>query len=154
MTKLNLPINDRKTRCLRCPEEPFEFLGYRLGRNDRKPGTGSYIATRPSKARVQSLCRNVSEQTAAKYGGMDTQEMVTRLNRMIIGRANYYRLGQVSPADGAIKAHTTKRLRRWLCRKNKVKYGKYVRFSDDKPWNTYGLKRLAPMTKGFAWAKS
>lgn len=27
MAGLKLPVNDRKTRCLRCPKEAFEFLG-------------------------------------------------------------------------------------------------------------------------------
>ncbi|MCY4287130.1 MAG: hypothetical protein OXC63_00865 [Aestuariivita sp.] len=124
MARLKLPINDRKTPCLHGPEEPFEFLGYRLRRNDRKPGTGTYIGTSPSQSSVQSICRKVSEQTAAKYGMMDTQVMVNQLNRMISGRANYYRLGQVSPAYVAVDAHTTERLRQWLCRKHKVQSGK------------------------------
>ena len=33
MNGLKLPVNEEKTRCLRCPEEAFEFLGYRIGRN-------------------------------------------------------------------------------------------------------------------------
>ena len=33
MDALKLPVNERKTQCLRCPEEPMEFLGYRIGRN-------------------------------------------------------------------------------------------------------------------------
>ena len=35
---LKLTVNERKTRCLRCPEEPLEFLGYRIGRNYRPYG--------------------------------------------------------------------------------------------------------------------
>ena len=31
MERLKLPVNARKTRCLRCPEEPLEFPGYRIG---------------------------------------------------------------------------------------------------------------------------
>ena len=54
--------------------------------------------------------------------------MVDRLNRMISGWARYFQLGQVSPAYAAIDAHTTKRLRQWLCRKHKVRGGKFVRF--------------------------
>ena len=38
MEVLKLPVNERKTRCLRCPEEPMEFLGYRIGRNYRPDG--------------------------------------------------------------------------------------------------------------------
>ena len=40
----------------------------------------------------------------------------------LLGWANYFRLGQVSPAYGAMDAHAGKRLRQWLCRKQKVKY--------------------------------
>ena len=65
---LRLPLNATKTRCLRTPEEPFEFLGYRIGRN-YSPRTGrAYIGTRPSAASVRSLCRKISELTAARYG--------------------------------------------------------------------------------------
>ena len=38
MAGLKLPVNERKTRCLRCPDEAFEFLGYRIGRNYRPTG--------------------------------------------------------------------------------------------------------------------
>ncbi|MXW68659.1 MAG: group II intron reverse transcriptase/maturase, partial [Acidimicrobiia bacterium] len=107
-----------------------------------------------SKASVKSICRKISAQTAAKYGLMSSGDMVRRLNWMLSGWANYYHLGQVSSAYAAIDAHTTKRLRQWLCRKHKVKAGKYVRYPDERLWNTYGLLRLAPMTKGLPWAKA
>ena len=49
MERLKLTVNVEKTRCCRVPEEPIEFLGYRIGRNYR-PKTGpAYIGTRPSK---------------------------------------------------------------------------------------------------------
>ena len=80
--------------------------------------------------------------------------MVKRLNWMLSGWANYYHLGQVSPAYAALDAHATKRLRQWLCRKHKVKSGKYVRFSNERLWKDYGLKRLVPKTKGLPWAKA
>ena len=68
MQVLKLPINARKTRCLRCPEEPMEFPGYRLGRNYRPTGQGAYIGSRPSKASVQSICRKISEWTSPRNG--------------------------------------------------------------------------------------
>ena len=45
-------LNERKTRCLRCPEEPMGFLGYRIGRNYRPKGKGAYIGT---------FCRKISD---------------------------------------------------------------------------------------------
>ena len=151
---LKLPVNERKTRCLRCPEEPFEFLGYRIGRNYRPHGRGAYIGTRPAKASVQSICRKVSEQTAARHGTMDTGDMVRRLNWILSGWANYYTLGQVSPAYSAVDQHATRRLRRWLCRKHKVRTGEYVRFSNRRLWDSYGLVNLAAKTKSLPWAKA
>ena len=43
--------------------------------------------------------------------------------------ANYFSLGQVSPAYSAVNRHAVRRLRRWLCLKHKVRTGKYVRFA-------------------------
>ena len=154
MERLRLTVNEDKTRCLRCPDEALEFLGYRIGHNHRMTGKGTYIGTRPSKASVQSICRKISEQTAAKYGLMTSQDMVRRLNRMASGWANYYYLGQISPAYAAIDAHATKRLRQWLSRKHKVRGGKFVRYSNERLWEDYGLIRLATKTKGLPWAKA
>ena len=154
MNRLKLPVNAQKTRCLRCPEEPFEFLGYRIGWNYR-PKTGTrYIGTRPSQGSVQSICRRISEQTDIRFGTMDAEEMVRRLNWIISGWANYFTLGQVSPAYQSVDRHATRRLRQWFCRKHKIKSGKYVRFSDIRLRETYGLQYLAPRTKNFPWAKA
>ena len=154
MDGLKLAINDDKTRCLRCPEEALEFLGYRIGHNYRPQGGVAYIGTRPSKASVRSICRKISAQTAAKYGLMNSADMVLRLNWMLSGWANYYRLGRVEPAYVAIDAHTTERLRQWLCRKHKVKDGKYAHYPDERLWNTYGLVRLKLTMQGLPWAKA
>ena len=154
MDRLRLPINAQKTRCLRCPEEAFEFLGYRIGWNYRPQTGAGYIGTRPSKSSVQSICRRISEQTDCRFGLMDAEEMVRRLNWMISGWANYFTLGQVNPAYCAIDQHATRRLRQWLCRKHKMKSGKHVHFSDIQLRETYGLHHLAPKTKNFPWAKT
>ncbi len=147
MEELKLPVNERKTRCLRCPEEPMGFLGYRIGRNYRPKGKGAYIGTRPSKASVQSICRKISEWTAPRNGTLLRGQMIEHLNRTMTGWANYFCLGQVSPAYRAIDRHAVRRLRQWLCRKHKVRSGGYVRFSDARLRQTYGLTCLASRTK-------
>ena len=154
MKRLRLPLNARKTRCVRVPEEPVEFLGYRIGRNHR-PDTGrEYLGTRPSAESVRSVCRRISELTQARDGWLDEGAMVERLNRVLLGWGNYFRLGQVSPAYRAIDAHTSKRLRQWLCRKHKVRSGKYVRYPDQRLWQDMGLTCLRERTASFAWAKA
>ena len=154
MQRLKLTVNAEKTRCCRVAEEPIEFLGYRIGRNYRRDTGRAYIGTRPSQASVQSICRRVSEVTARRYGLLEPEVVVGRLNRLMTGWANYFRLGQVSPAYAAVDRHATRRLRRWLCRKHKVRSGKLVRFSDVRLWDEYQLTRLAPRTVSFPWAKA
>ena len=154
MAGLKLPVNERKTRCLRCPEEAFEFLGYRIGRIHRPTGKGSYTGTRPTQASVQSICRKVSELTTPRDGPLSSERMVERLNRTITGWANYFSLGHVSPAYSAVNQHAVRRLRQWLCRKHKVRFGKFVRFPDERLRDDYGLVHLTRQAMGLPSAKA
>ena len=130
------------------------FLGYRIGRNYR-PFTGAaYIGTCPSRESVQSICRRVSELTTRRDALLPLGEVVARLNRLLTGWANYFTLGQVSPAYSAVDQHAARRLRQWLCRKHKVRDGKSVRFPYERLWTEYGLKRLAARTASLPWAKA
>ena len=142
MERLRLPINVTKTRSMRVPEEPLEFLGYRIGRNYRRDTGRAYIGTRPSRSSVVSVCRRISELTHRRYGLLDQGTVVRRLNRAMTGWANYFQLGQVSPAYQAVDEHAIRRLRQWLCRKHKVRAGKYVRFPDKRLWNDLALPAL------------
>ena len=154
MERLKLTINAQKTRCLRCPDEPMEFLGYRFGWNYRPSLGQAYIGNRPSKASVQSICRRISELTDRRNLLKEPAHVVDTLNRRISGWAQYFCLGQVTPAYAAVDAHATKRLRQWLSRKHKVRGGKFVRFPNERLWDDYGPTRLAATTKGLPWAKA
>ena len=154
MAGLKLTVNTRKTRCLRCPEEPLEFLGYRIGHTYRPNGKGAYIGTRPSKASVQSICRRISDMTVRGYGGQPSEVMVGRLNRTMTGWANYFSLGQVSPAFNAVNRHAVRRLRQWLCRKHKTRHGAVVRYPEERLYEEYGLTRLTRDALGLPSAKA
>ena len=154
MDGLKLPINERKTRCLRCPEEPLEFLGYRIGRNYRLMGEGAYLGTRPSKASVRAIRRKVSSLTARRYGQLPAEVVVEQLNRALLGWAHYFSLGQVSPAYRTVNWHTAERLRQWLCRKHKTRLRDYVRFPDKRLYREYGLLRLSRAALSLPRAKA
>ena len=80
--------------------------------------------------------------------------MVAHLNRMLIGWANYFCLGPVSPAYRAIDQHVCRRLRQWLCAKHKVPGQGTARFPDEYLYQTLGLTRLSVRTRSFTWAKA
>ena len=89
-----------------------------------------------------------------RYGLLASETVVERLNRTIIGWANYFSLGHVSPAYSAVHRHAVRRFRQWLCRKHKVKSGKYVRFSEQRLHNDYGLVHLTRQNMGLPSAKA
>lgn len=142
MKRLKLTVNESKTRLCRGPDEPFNFLGYTIGRC-YSPKTGaSYLGVRPSEKKIQGLTLKLSEQTARKWLWLDVDEMVGRLNHVMRGWVNYFRLGKVTAAYGKVTAHACHRLRQWLARKFGVQGSQWSRYGDRYLHETLGLLRL------------
>ena len=154
MARLKLTVNEAKTRICRVPDEAFDFLGYTIGRCYSTQTGRSYIGTRPSRKRIARLCQAVSEMTQRRWLGLDVQERVTHLNRMLVGWANYFCLGPVSRAYRAIDAHVRHRLRWWLCGKHKVAGRGTARYPDEYLYDVLGLVRLERCTRRLPWAKA
>ncbi len=154
MTKLKLTVNETKTRVCKLPEEKFDFLGYTFGRC-YSPKTGrAYIGTVPSKKRVLRICEAISEMTGRDQTLLDQELVVARLNRTMIGWANYFCLGPVSKAYRAVEKHACKRLRQWLCAKHKVPWPATKRFPKASLHGARGLVCLTKRTRNLPWATS
>jgi group II intron reverse transcriptase/maturase len=154
MGRLALTVNTSKTRVCRVPDETFDFLGYTFGRCYSTRTGKAYLGTRPSRKRIARLCRAIRDETASRWVSTGAQDRVARLNHMLRGWANYFRLGPVSKAYRAIDAHTRYRLRWWLCRKHKVRGRGITRFPDTYLYRTLGLVRLEPLTRSLPWANA
>jgi RNA-directed DNA polymerase len=154
MSKLKLTVNDTKTRVCKLPEEKFDFLGYTFGRC-YSPKTGrAYLGTTPSKKRVQRICKAISQETGRNKTLLAQETVITTLNRIMIGWANYFCLGPVSNAYRAIDRHARRRLRRWLCAKHKLRWPATKRYPEAALHRKLGLVQLSPRTTSFPWATS
>ena len=154
MMKLKLTVNETKTRVCKLPEEKFDFLGYTFGRC-YSPKTGrSYLGTVPSQKRVKRICATISELTGRDQILLDQAIVVARLNRVLIGWANYFCLGPVSKAYRAVDQHARKRLRQWLCAKHKVPGRGTGRFPEKTLHQVLGLVCLTQRTGSLPWATS
>ncbi len=170
MTKLKLTVNETKTRVCKLPEEKFDFLGktrvcklpeekfdflgYTFGRC-YSPKTGrSYTGTVPSKKRVIRICEAISEMTGREQTLLDQEMVVAKLNRTIIGWANYFCLGPVSTAYRAVEQHARKRLLQWLCAKHKLVWPAAKRFPEASLHEVLGLVCLTKRTSNLPWATS
>jgi len=152
MSKLKLTVNQTKTQVCQMPEETFDFLGYTFGRC-YSPKTGrAYIGTRPSKKRIARICGTISEMTGRDRTLLESGVLVEKLNRTLVGWANYFCLGPVSKAYRAVDRHTRKRLRQWLCTKHKVSWPGTKRFPEASLYKVLGLVCLPGRTANFPWA--
>ena len=152
MARLKLTVNETKTRVAKLPEEKFDFLGYTFGRC-YSPKTGrAYLGTIPAKKRVKRICQAISDETGRNRTQSDHTAVVTKLNRMMTGWANYFCLGPVSKAYRAVDQHARRRLRWWLCHKHKVARPGTGKFPDERLYGSYDLTRLVERTHSFSWA--
>jgi len=149
MQRLKLTVNETKSKLCRVPVETFDFLGYTFGRC-YSPKTGrAFIGTRPAQKKVRKLCESISEDTSPRKRLLDAEEVVGRLNRKLRGWANYFRVGPVSKAYGAVDRHVTYRLRRWLCKKHKTPGAGFTRYPDAYLYQALGLVRLLGLPRNF-----
>ena len=152
MEKLKLTVNEDKTHLCQIPRERFDFLGYTFGRCCKRDTGRAYIGTRPSKKSIKRMVDSISEETDRRRTLLDAEVIVGRLNRKLTGWANYFRLGPVSPAYKAINTHVTQRLRRWLCKKHKVRGTGWSRYPDQYLHEELGLINLPTRIHSFPWA--
>jgi RNA-directed DNA polymerase len=153
MGRLKLTVNVEKTHICRLPDGSFDFLGYTFGRCYSSTGV-RYLGQRPSKKKILAICRQISEWTAIRWEWLDVEEQVGRLNRMLVGWANYFCQGPVTNAYRRITNHARQRLRRWLCRKHKQQGPGYSRFPDEYLHAALGLTRLRLRDRNVPWANA
>jgi len=154
MGRLKLTVNDEKTHLCRIPQERFDFLGYTFGRCYSRQSGRAYLGTRPSKKSIGRMVQSISRETDRSRLLLDAEDVVGRLNRKMVGWANYFCLGPVSPAYQTINDHVTKRLRRWLCSKHKVRNTGKTRYPNQYLYEQLGLVDLPKRTRNLPWAKA
>jgi group II intron reverse transcriptase/maturase len=154
MGRLKLTVNDDKTHLCRVPQERFDFLGYTFGRCYNHETGRAYIGTRPSKKSIKRMVDSISQETDRCRTFLKAEVVVGRLNRKLRGWANYFCLGPVSPAYRVVDAHVTQRLRRWLCKKYKVRGKGFGRYPNQYLYEQLGLINLPKRTRDLPWAKA
>jgi RNA-directed DNA polymerase len=153
MQTLKLTVNETKTHICRLPEESFDFLGYTFGRCYSTAGL-RYIGQRPSQKKIAAICRQISELTTGHWCWIDVEEQVGRLNRMLVGWANYFCQGPITKAYRTITQHARQRLRQWLRRKHQQRGWGYSRFPDEYLHGKLGLVQLRLCDRNVPWGAS
>ena len=142
MARLKLTVNEDKTHLCRLPSESFNFLGYTFGRIWSPRKGRLYTGYRPSQKSLKRLRAQLHEETSRKWLWQSEEEMIGKLNQMLVGWRNYFSVGTVQETYRAVDAYLFQRLRQWWCRKHKARNRRDSRFSTRFLYQQLGLVEL------------
>jgi len=142
MERLKLTVNETKTHVCRVADASFDFLGYTFGRMHSPRTGGAYWGARPAKKKVQAVCRQLNERAARVPLFAREEALISEVNYVLRGWANYFSYGTLSPAYRVVHRHAVHRVRQWLGRKFKIQGRGYYQFSDQHLTQNLGLLNL------------
>ena len=150
--KLELSLNERKTKIVNAFDEEFGFLGFsiKMGKGLR---TGRwYPHVEPSKKSSQKIKDRITELTRRGRTNMPMEWVVKEVNATVRGWVGYFHYRNCSKPLGRIRNHLEQRMITHLRKRHKVRdRGQgYVRFPSRSLYEQYGLYKV-PTTAG--WTK-
>ena len=141
MTRIGLALNEQKTVVRDVWKEPFEFLGYRFGIMYSPRTGGRYFGATPSKRAIARLREGVRGRL---HPGNQAPwpEVAKRLNRTLVGWANYFDYGTVQALRKKLDWDVHLHVRGFLRRRHKLHGRGTRRFSQEKVLGELGVVSL------------
>jgi len=158
LRKRGLALSKEKTRIVHLTEG-FNFLGFNI-RHYKSPQTrkaGTKLLIKPSKESVQAIRKRLRQEWFRTIGS-NADAVIGRLNPIIRGWANYFRVGVAKKTFSTLDHWMFQRERRYASRshptkpwywKNKRYWGKWNPHREDK-W-VFGDKRSGKYLLRFTW---
>jgi RNA-directed DNA polymerase len=127
LEKLGLTIHPTKTRLCHAREEPFDFLGYTFG-PARHGRTGKRLVTAWPSKKSQKRLKGKINALLSRGNPTPWPKLRDQLNRLLTGWAAYFSFGFTWDAYTAVGWHMRARVRRFLCRRHKLRVRRSRRF--------------------------
>lgn len=138
LAKLGVQLNEDKTRRLDLTEGgSFSFLGFEFRRVKTLRGKWRAQITPTKQARNSLLSR--LKEVFRGYQSQPVKRVIERINPILRGWANYFRIGHSSRCFGYVKDWVEKKIRRHLMRARKRKGFGWNRWSRKWLYQTLGL---------------
>jgi hypothetical protein len=153
LDRLDLRLNDKKTRIVNAYKESFDFLGFSFClRKSRKSGK-LYPHVEPSRRSVQRIKDRIKTMTDRKRTPIPLPVLVEEVNMSLRGWSGYFHYRNCTGIFGEVKWHVEERLRTHLRRRFKLhsRAQAQQRLPSSKLYGSYNLYKL-PTTA--AWRKT
>ena len=138
LSRLDLELNEEKSREVDAEQETFDFLGFTFRRVWNREQAERVTLYSPSR-RSQQRLRDRVKKTLNAQAPQSTKEQIERTNRLLRGWVNYFRVGNSSRVFHDIRWHVETRLRRVLQRKGGRMGQGWKRYDHAYLYDTLGL---------------
>ncbi|MCP5275032.1 MAG: hypothetical protein H6936_09320 [Burkholderiales bacterium] len=153
MGRLDLTLNETKTRIVDATQESFNFLGFEIRVSKGLKSGKTYPHVCPSPKSLARVKNRLKQLTRRERTPMPLENIIGSMNAVLRGWTNYFHYRNSSKALDRVKTHAEERLRKHLMKRHKVKdRGTGLgRFPSQQFYTKYGLYKV-PTTAG--WKKA
>jgi len=152
LERLELTLNETKTKIINAWDESFDFLGFEVRMNRGRSGH-AYPHIQPGKRSVKRINARLTELTGRKLTPVPLPVIVGRMNQSLRGWSGYFDYANNTEVFGDVRRHAEERLRTHLRKRHKVKARRIGqgRFPNRVLYDRCGLYKL-PTTA--AWKRA
>jgi len=120
LDRLELTLNEAKTKVINAWDESFGFLGFEVRMNRGRSGK-AYPHIQPGKRSVKRINARLTELTRRNLTPVPLPTIVRQMNQSLRGWACYFDYANSTKMFGAVRRHAEERLRTHLRKRHKVK---------------------------------
>jgi RNA-directed DNA polymerase len=144
LERLELTLNEAKTRTVNAFEGKFDFLGFSIWMGKSRKTGNHYPHVQPSKKSLQTIKDRVTNLTTRSRTIMPLEWVVNEVNATVRGWAGYFHYRNCSEAMGHVRHHVEERLITHLRKRHKVRERKTgdARFKNRTLYERYGLYKV------------
>jgi RNA-directed DNA polymerase len=137
---IGVSMNAEKTRTvtLTAPDSSFAFLGFTIRWQPNPTVQKGYPHTSPRRKKVLDVLRKV-RNTLRGSGHLSVRDAVARVNPIVRGWVNYFRVGNSSRELDTVRTGVELKVRRFAVKKLKRKGFGWTRWSSGTVYGSWGL---------------
>ena len=153
LDRLDLTLNESKTRIVDARQESFNFLGFAIGMSKSWKTGKSFTHICPAPKSLVKIKDRITQLTARERTPIPLEDIVGSMNATLRGWANYFHYRNSSKVLDKVRNHAEQRLRTHLMKRHKVKdRGAGISlFPSQQLYTKYGLYKV-PTTAGWKTA--
>lgn len=144
LDRLDLTLNETKTRIVDAKQESFNFLGFAIRVSKSWKSGKSYPQVCPAPKSLAKIKARLKQQTDRRVVRLPLAEVIGDMNTHLRGWVGYFHYRNSSKVFSKVKTHAEERLRTHLMKRHKVKGRKIGlgRYPGQQLYAKYGLYKV------------